>query len=640
MALRRDRVGMATVEYHRQKGPLYQCVRPTAPLIDNGKEADWITGQVTTSTACPLLEEHCRQTELTCFQRQALSKKSVKPGHDVVDWPIREKDMGPMGNYALRSPSHYNGHFLEDQDLSGGGGKYALGPIHGPRDCKNSVDDGIVTLQLPPHRLKNDNQSHCDVTPTHETARQPKWTNLEVAWIHPDYPEQEVSMGGRCLLRVRAARVRHFAKKLDIFGMGTNTDWCATIDHRTQVENRTRYSQFRQKNAPGQAPERAKALLEKVTLNCGGEAVFFLFGILDRTDGIKPWCPEKTKAVPIQSADSPSPCSKQIKQNSRRRETSVGYSSRRSIPAAQAYIIASHFPTLVAPDQAEELSYGTPEINYSEWRAAPGVVFAATKTGDIFSAPLVVITDQTNQTGCLNLDASGALAKWKRGCYGRINLLWTRTAVKGQMDRHAVDGSGACLILTKPEGMEFTYALVLNSSTKNRGGVRSPNCGYRCSLNGCTSPRSKCGLPFSTATNSHSASSRVTTKKPDAYVRSIHKLRAPIKEVLVENLEDNSFGRMEDIYGDRNRRAGSRKGEQAAYVEDKKQSYNCRALLNAKSRSSILDQETSVYRVKTQSGRPYEVTKALEKEHTSLRDMDGRELPSTWNICNLKKCYL
>ncbi|GJV06615.1 reverse transcriptase domain-containing protein [Tanacetum coccineum] len=37
---------------------------------------------------------------------------------------------------------------------------------------------------------------------------------------------------------------------------------------------------------------------------------------------------------------------------------------------------------------------------------------------------------------------------------------------------------------------------------------------------------------------------------------------------------------------------------------------------------------------------PYEVTEALGKGAYKLRDIDGRELPRTWNICNLKKCYL
>lgn len=37
---------------------------------------------------------------------------------------------------------------------------------------------------------------------------------------------------------------------------------------------------------------------------------------------------------------------------------------------------------------------------------------------------------------------------------------------------------------------------------------------------------------------------------------------------------------------------------------------------------------------------PYEVTETLGKGAYKLRDMDGRELQRTWNICNLKRCYL
>ncbi|GKC27712.1 reverse transcriptase domain-containing protein [Tanacetum coccineum] len=37
---------------------------------------------------------------------------------------------------------------------------------------------------------------------------------------------------------------------------------------------------------------------------------------------------------------------------------------------------------------------------------------------------------------------------------------------------------------------------------------------------------------------------------------------------------------------------------------------------------------------------PYEVTEALGKESYNLKDRDGRELLRTWNVCNLKKCYI
>ncbi|GJS69359.1 reverse transcriptase domain-containing protein [Tanacetum coccineum] len=37
---------------------------------------------------------------------------------------------------------------------------------------------------------------------------------------------------------------------------------------------------------------------------------------------------------------------------------------------------------------------------------------------------------------------------------------------------------------------------------------------------------------------------------------------------------------------------------------------------------------------------PYEVTEALGKGSYKLKDRNGRELPRTWNVCNLKKCYI
>ncbi|GKD94430.1 reverse transcriptase domain-containing protein [Tanacetum coccineum] len=37
---------------------------------------------------------------------------------------------------------------------------------------------------------------------------------------------------------------------------------------------------------------------------------------------------------------------------------------------------------------------------------------------------------------------------------------------------------------------------------------------------------------------------------------------------------------------------------------------------------------------------PYEVTEALGKGSYKLKDCNGKEVPRTWNVCNLKKCYI
>ncbi|GKA97872.1 hypothetical protein Tco_0825766 [Tanacetum coccineum] len=37
---------------------------------------------------------------------------------------------------------------------------------------------------------------------------------------------------------------------------------------------------------------------------------------------------------------------------------------------------------------------------------------------------------------------------------------------------------------------------------------------------------------------------------------------------------------------------------------------------------------------------PYEVTEALGRGAYKLRDRDGKQLPQTWNVSKLKKCYI
>nr|GEX86391.1 reverse transcriptase domain-containing protein [Tanacetum cinerariifolium] len=55
-------------------------------------------------------------------------------------------------------------------------------------------------------------------------------------------------------------------------------------------------------------------------------------------------------------------------------------------------------------------------------------------------------------------------------------------------------------------------------------------------------------------------------------------------------------------------------------------------------------EETAIREAKRKLGPkwegPYEVTEALGKGAYKLRDRDGKQLPRTWNISNLKKCYV
>ncbi|GJR05680.1 reverse transcriptase domain-containing protein [Tanacetum coccineum] len=88
-------------------------------------------------------------------------------------------------------------------------------------------------------------------------------TNWKVA-IHPDYPEQEVSIGGSLSDTGRAAVCALLQRNLDIFAWEpkhmTGVPRSIT-EHKLKI--RQGYSPVRQKKR-GQAPERAKAILEEV----------------------------------------------------------------------------------------------------------------------------------------------------------------------------------------------------------------------------------------------------------------------------------------------------------------------------------------------------------------------------------------
>ena len=140
------------------------------------------------------------------------------------------------------------------------------------------------------------------------------------------------------------------------------------------------------------------------------------------------------------------------------------------------------------------------EINYSPMeKLILALVFAAKRLHRYFQAhPIVVITDQPIKQVISKPDASGRLQKWSV-LLGEHNISYRpRTAVKGQIladfiiekpdsedvtqppkvelqepwilftdESSCVDGSGAGLILTNPEGMEFTYALRFEFTAMN-----------------------------------------------------------------------------------------------------------------------------------------------------------------------------
>ncbi|GJW18443.1 reverse transcriptase domain-containing protein [Tanacetum coccineum] len=93
------------------------------------------------------------------------------------------------------------------------------------------------------------------------------------------------------------------------------------------------------------------------------------------------------------------------------------------------------------------------------------------------------------------------------------------------------------------------------------------------------------------------------------------------------------------------------KREQAAITEAKSKR-QMEKYYNAKVRNTSFKPGDLVYRNNEESraedtGKlgpkwegPYEVTEALGKGSYRLKDRNGKELPRTWNVCNLKKCYI
>ncbi|GKE04684.1 hypothetical protein Tco_1396702 [Tanacetum coccineum] len=157
-----------------------------------------------------------------------------------------------MNFMVIRSPSPYNG-------IIGRPGISAIRAVpstaHGM--LKFPVDGGIVTIYNTAAPPKECNTVTCDVTQT-QRQHATKVTNLKVV-IHPDYPEQEVSIGGSLSDTGRAAVCALLQRNLDIFAWEPKhmTGVPRSITkHKLKIQQG--YSPVRQKKH-GQALERAKA---------------------------------------------------------------------------------------------------------------------------------------------------------------------------------------------------------------------------------------------------------------------------------------------------------------------------------------------------------------------------------------------
>ncbi|GJR60641.1 reverse transcriptase domain-containing protein [Tanacetum coccineum] len=258
---------------------------------------------------------------------------------------------------------------------------------------------------------------------------------------------------------------------------------------------------------------------------CTFEAMEGMFlGFMISPEGIKP-CPDKTEA----SAEKSLPLFKTLKKCIKKSDFHWTPKAEQAFKKLKQHL--SELPLLVAPKPKEELivylsaTHGAisavlmterstvqtpvyfvsralqgPELNYTPMeKLVLSLVFAAKRLRRYFQAhPIAVITDHPIKQIISRPDVAGQLQKWSV-ILGEHNINYRpRTSVKGQiladfvvekpnesssdtsvvetpqepctlfMDGSScVDGSGAGLILTSPEGTEFTYALRFQFTASN-----------------------------------------------------------------------------------------------------------------------------------------------------------------------------
>ncbi|GKF65727.1 hypothetical protein Tco_0192244 [Tanacetum coccineum] len=173
--------------------------------IDGGASAD-------------ILYEHCFQRLCPEVKRQLNPAMTLLTGFTGEKiWPIGQRYgnkehsiIAWMNFMVIRSSSPYNG-IIGRPEISA----IRAVPSTAHEMLKFPVNGGIVTIYNTAALPKECNTVTCDVT---QTQRQyaTKVTNLKVA-IHPDYPEQEVSIEGSLSDTGRVAVCALLQRNLDIF---------------------------------------------------------------------------------------------------------------------------------------------------------------------------------------------------------------------------------------------------------------------------------------------------------------------------------------------------------------------------------------------------------------------------------------
>nr|GEV31681.1 reverse transcriptase domain-containing protein [Tanacetum cinerariifolium] len=398
-----------------------------------------------------------------------------------------------MNFMVVKSLSPYNG-------IIGRPGLKAIqavpSTVHGM--LKFPTEEGIVTIRssllIPVECVSIDTSS---VTSKKKRTRP---TNLTVT-LHPNFPDQEV-VGGSLSDRGRTELCSLLKKNLDIFAWQPSD---MTGVPRSIAEHRLNIPEgcppVRQKKR-GQAPEHTKAIQAEVQKLVEARIMREVYYhdwlsnpvMVKKHDGSWRMCVDFTdlnKACPQDCNPLP--------EIDWKVESLCGYPFKCFLDAYKGY----HQIQLAEADEEKTAFHtrqGGPELNYSPMeKLVLSLVFAAKRLRRYFQAhPITVITDQPIKQVMSSPDVAGRLQKWSI-MLGEHNITYRpRTSIKGQIlvdflnempgntsqgvpaavtqeepwtlftdGSSCVDGSGAGLILTNPEGVEFTYALRFQFAASN-----------------------------------------------------------------------------------------------------------------------------------------------------------------------------
>nr|GEU60163.1 hypothetical protein [Tanacetum cinerariifolium] len=295
--------------------------------------------------------------------------------------------------------------------------------------------------------------------------------------------------------------------------------------------------------------------------------------------------------------------------------------------------LIAELPMLTVPKKKEEL------IMY----------LAATKEAISAAHTIIVITYQQIKQILSNPEVTGRLLKWRFELEEHDIHYRPRTSVKGQIladfitesleddtldtpiedpeelldpwvlftdGSSCIDGSGAGLIITNPKGMEFTYSLRLRFNATNI------EAEYEALIAGLQIAEQIGVKNLQANVDSKLVANQKKKGKQGSSVAKWEVIPVEIGMPTIRTAkEPKSKANMEKYYNTRVRST----------------SFRPRDLVY---RSNEASRAKDGGKLEPKWEGPYEITEALGKGAYKLRDRNGNTLPRTWNVCNLKKCYV